>query len=550
MQETKKQKIIFNIFAVFLICILCFSITPITLQNDTFYTIKIGELISQNGIDMLDHFSWHYNLPYTYPHWLYDLSIYYIYNKFGLIGIYISTIVLSCILGISLFSTNTKISKNKYISLIVSLFTIFLLRDFIAARAQLVTFILFVLEILCIEQCIEKSQKRYLFFLLIIAILIANLHVAVWPFYFILFIPYIAEYLIFHILKVDFISIFRLYFRKLQKIFVKLKNKNIVQKKINFILEHKKEKLDKRIKKQANPFKIKIENKKFIKWLIIFVILAIFTGFITPIKQVPYTYLVKTMKGNTTQNINEHLPLTLIENKEMLIVFSLFFAILIFSNVKIKLRDLFMFFGLALLSFISRRQTSMFLIILGPAFIKFIVQIIENYNPKIYSFFNKFINKYYGKIITIILVIILGIVNLKAKQNDNFIDETCYPVQCSNYIKENFDINNIKIYNDYNYGSYLIFQDIPVFIDSRADLYAPEFNKNKDEEGENKGRDIFSDFLNISSIAVYYEDKFTEYGITHVLTQRNSKLNMLISRDSNYQLLYIDDYFVFYAIGK
>ena len=33
-----------------------------------------------NGIDMMDHFSFHTNLAYTYPHWLYDVCTYLIYN--------------------------------------------------------------------------------------------------------------------------------------------------------------------------------------------------------------------------------------------------------------------------------------------------------------------------------------------------------------------------------------------------------------------------------------------------------------------------------------
>jgi len=76
----KSLKINFNIFAILAIIIFCISITPITFQNDTYYTIKIGELISNDGIDMKDHFSWHENLDYTYPHWLYDLGTYQIYN--------------------------------------------------------------------------------------------------------------------------------------------------------------------------------------------------------------------------------------------------------------------------------------------------------------------------------------------------------------------------------------------------------------------------------------------------------------------------------------
>ena len=37
----------FTIIAVVLIAIFCIAITPVTLQNDTYYTIKIGEHIEE-----------------------------------------------------------------------------------------------------------------------------------------------------------------------------------------------------------------------------------------------------------------------------------------------------------------------------------------------------------------------------------------------------------------------------------------------------------------------------------------------------------------------
>ena len=76
--KNDKTKIKFNVMAIILIAIFCISIAPVTLQNDTFYTIKIGEYIINNGIDMHDPFSYH-DIGYTYPHWLYDTSIYLIY---------------------------------------------------------------------------------------------------------------------------------------------------------------------------------------------------------------------------------------------------------------------------------------------------------------------------------------------------------------------------------------------------------------------------------------------------------------------------------------
>ena len=95
----------------------------------------------------------------------------------------------------------------------------------------------------------------------------------------------------------------------------------------------------------------------------------------------------------------------------------------------------------------------------------------------------------------------------------------------------------MSIFNEYNYGSYLLFRGIPVFIDSRADLYTPEFNKDVN---------VFQDFINTSNINNYYENMFEKYDITHVLLYKNSKLNMFLSRDDNYMKLYSDDNFCFY----
>lgn len=157
----EKTKMKFNVLAIICIIIFAISLTPKTLQNDTFYTISVGEhIVETKGIDGQDAFAWT-DLKYTYPHWLYDVGIYLIYDAGGMTGIYISTVVLSCILGIALYVTNTKINKNNLFSFILTLGVMFLMKDFIAARAQLVTFILFVLEILCIESFLENKKKRY-----------------------------------------------------------------------------------------------------------------------------------------------------------------------------------------------------------------------------------------------------------------------------------------------------------------------------------------------------------------------------------------------------
>src|SRR5699024_7768323 len=74
---------------------------------------------------------------------------------------------------------------------------LYLLKPFICARAQLVTFILFILTIYFIEKFLETRKIRYAIGLIIIPILIANLHLATFYFYFILYLPYLAEFVIY-----------------------------------------------------------------------------------------------------------------------------------------------------------------------------------------------------------------------------------------------------------------------------------------------------------------------------------------------------------------
>jgi len=614
-QQEKKAKIRFNVLAIISIIIFCFALSPISLQNDTFYTIKIGELILQNGIDMKDHFSWHEDLPYTYPHWAYDVGIYLIYESgnnvgamlkdidfvkeqrkiqekydtlsedtdvneiletgtetanqkqnsgfianlantinntdFGMLFIYLSTVTLACILGILIYNIGRKLTKKDLVSFILTLAAMYLLKDFIAARAQLVSFILFALTILFIENFLQNKKKRYLVGLVLIAIILANIHIAVWPFFFVLFMPYIAEYLIACIVDLHIFSHISIFVEKskLKRFKSKNKQQEIIEKQEK-VLEDKQKRLEKvKAKTQQcreNPYKIKITKNKAVLWLILIMIICIFTGLLTPLGDAPYTYLIKTMQGNTTQSISEHLPLTLFNDKPTMIVLTLFLLILIFTDIKIKLSDLFMLAGLVFLSFMSRRQISLLLIMGGFIFQKLVSELINKYDKDNYEKVQIYFSTILGKLVIIAVICTLSLVVFMPKKGQKFINTSSYPVDAATYILENLDVENIKLYNEYNYGSYLLFRGIPVFIDSRADLYAPEFNGTKNENGKYEGRDIFSDYISISTIGTYYENKFETYEITHVICVTNSKLNMFLSRDDKYKELYKDSKFVIY----
>ena len=544
-----KSGIKFTILVVILIAIFCITLTPKTLQNDTFYTIKIGEHILKNGIDMQDPFSWHDNLAYTYPHWGYDLLTYIIYNLFSMDGIYITTCILSVILGITLYFVNSKLTKNKLISFVITIGSMYLIKSYIAARAQLVTFILFVLTIYLIEKFLDTKKKRYAVGLIIIPILIANMHCAVFPFYFILYLPYIAEYLIacFSEAIVYRKKSIKQLKNKIKKLSKDEKNKDKI-KELERELKEIEEKVDKikikRTKELQNPYKIKMTKNNNVKWLILVMIICLLTGLLTPLGTTPYTYLIKTMQGNTTQNINEHQPMTLANETEVMCTLVILLALLIFTKAKIRLCDLFMLGGLFYLMIATKRQVTMFVLINSVVLNRLILSALAEHTKIIIKEVEEKITNIIGILIITIIMLVFSYNMLKNKINDEYIDEASYPVQACDYILNNIDLGKARFYNEYNYGSYMLYRGIPVFIDSRADLYDPKFSGKKD--------DIFMDFIETSGISKFYEDIFNKYKITHIINYKKSKMNMIITKtgDKKYEELYSDDYFVVYKINE
>ena len=502
-----------NFILTILIILFCLSISPITMQNDTYYTIAIGEHILENGIDMKDPFSWHENLPYTYPHWGYDVATYLIYSvgqaisaeTGGYFAIYLVTAILAAVLGVSLFKINKKISNNTLISFVITLLAIYSLKAYIAARAQLVTFILFIFEIYFIEMFLQKPKKRYVLGLIAIPTLIANLHVAVWWFYFILYMPYIAEYIMAKISKSE------------EKIIYD---------------------------------RIQVTKNKNVKYLILIMIICLFTGLLTPLGTTPYTYLVKTMIGDTTGNINEHLPMTIINHTEVLAALIVIILIFVCTKAKLKLADAFMLCGLILLMLYTRRQESLFFLVGSIIVNKILLEALEKYKEGGIQILEKILLSKVPIALISLLVVILSVHFIVQKDGNTFVNESSYPVQASEWILENLDLSNVRLFNEYNYGSYLLYKGIPVFIDSRADLYAPEFNTltGKIEDGKN----IFMDFIDVSNINVFYEDTFEKYDITHVILYKNSKMNLIIANtnDGTYNCIYEDEYFTLYEIKE
>lgn len=487
----------FYVLLIVSIILLAVILTVKPFQNDTFYTIKVGEQIFKTGVDMKEHFSFIGNLSYTYPHWLYDAFIYSIYNFFGFAGIYVSTIVLTIILLSVMYVTVNNLVKDRGLSYSLVILLGFTLKEFITARAQLVSYILLLLIIYFIEKLRDTNKKKYSVYILISAILIANLHTALWPFVFVLFLPFLVSDIVY------------------------------------FIKEKNKDKLDKYIKERnLTESRIEVEEARNTKTILYTFIITIFTGFLTPNRFVSFTYFIKTNMGITMEHISEHLPTTIDKRPELFIILGILIFILLQSDMKIKLRDLFFIVGLSLLAFMSKRSYALFAILS----LFSIARILKTYLDKRMIRFN-LVDVFNNKVIFTVLLLLFTFSVLLiggSEMSKVYVNKTKYPKEASEFILENLDVKNIRIYNEYNFGSYLLYKGIPVFIDSRADLYTEEFNP---------GCEVFKDGIGLFK---RYKEVFRKYDITHVIIYNTNKLKLVLDMDANFESIYRDDYFTVY----
>ena len=83
-----------------------------------------------------------------------------------------------------------------------------------------------------------------------------------------------------------------------------------------------------------------------------------------------------------------------------------------------------------------------------------------------------------------------------------------------------------RLFNMYNYGGDLVYNNIPVFIDGRADLYS-KFN--------------FLDYLNIADAKSNYKDLIDAYDFDYLLVDGNYPIKGYLDNNLDYELIYSRD---------
>ena len=486
-----KNKKLYIVFSMLLIVIILMTVTK-EMQNDTFFTIATGEHILQEGYDNVDHLTWHENLGFYKLRWAFDVAIAFIYNTFGFAGIYAFVVIIASLTVLSLFNILLKQKNNIVLSFIATVISMLLMTSnwSFTARGQIISYLLLLLEIYFIEKMISTKQKRYYIIFLVISALIVNFHASVWYMTIILVLPYLAEAIMHKIMK----------------------NKNLEKSKI--ILE---------------PISIKM--------LIIAILCLVLGSFISPIGTYTYTYMFKVIGGISSTFISELQQTDIISSIGMILGLIVIDILMLATKSKMKLSDILLFFGLYFMAILARRNQA-FLYLFGTIpVVRLITNFFETYDTEnILEKLNNFFSKNWVLGCTTIVIVIGLSSNMVTRIREKYVNEKKYPVEAVNFIKENLDYINLRIYNSFNYGSYLELSGIPAFVDSRSEIFTEEFNNVT----------ILKDWLETSRGNVNYNDTFAKYEIDYAIVEDKEIINTYISADENYEKVFDDETFSIY----
>lgn len=390
--------------------------------NDFWWHVKVGEWICDNKvIPTHDIFSWYgmeKNIPWTAHEWLADVFFFKLFNYTGEVGIYFFSIV--CAFGIStlvLLQIRKYICKNILISSIYFFMLSISLTLFVYGRPHVFSYFFLFIELKLIYDFLENEYSKKIYLLPIVACLWSNMHGGSSNLSYILCIATIVS------------------------LVCKVKIGRIETEEVDI---------------------------KKIKSLIVVSVMTFAGLMVNPIGLKVLIYPYESLGDNVMMTLISEwqAPDAKLIGNLVLYYLPIFLLTIGFisENIKVRLRDIIIMLIFLFLFFRSARFIMLWYI--AAAFYAF--PYIPQCKVKDTSMRNK---KILFTSISCVCIVIFGIcfTSVIQKTTSGNIIRTVLEGDMIEAIKED---NPDRLFNDYNAGESLIYNNIEVFFDARADLYS------------------------------------------------------------------------------
>lgn len=202
----------------------------------------------------------------------------------------------------------------------------------------------------------------------------------------------------------------------------------------------------------------------------------------------------------------------------------------IYSRARPTWSDLLLFGGTAAAGLLSARNIPFFAIIAAPIIAR---HLLLSAGPRTYPLLSgqaapPALSRSMSLLHTAVLVLALLVTLLwtaaKLEGNETAIAAR-YPVTAVDYLEQS-GLAATRGYNSYNWGGYLIWRGLPVFVDGRADVYGDTF--------------LFY-YLRTFDVTENWQEPLDQFGVQYVLMERGSALTILLAASRQWQEVYRDE---------
>lgn len=518
-------------------------ITP-AMDNDIWFILNSGRYVLANGIPVVEPFTVHEGLHFVLQQWLTDVLYWEIYRYAGMGGL----LCMLHIVGVALIYAYYRLVKsvsrgNESIAIILSTITgILVCAAFVRSRPQILSSLIFILEIFCMESYLQKQEKKYILWLPILSLMLINLHAAMWPMLIVFLLPYLLE--------------------------------NLLQKKM--------------------PQQFAAEQVLGVYPFLGAIGSIILFGFINPYGWEAMSYVFRSYgyeEINMAVDEMNALSINFISGK---IYFAIFLGmIIIYARKSLPIRYVLLSAGTMYMALTAARSIFLFLVI-GTAPLAFVYRACKGIkepddaeqkkkNIRIRlilivllagSLFIFGVRKYdeiYKNILALpwvcwyLIPVGMGIVLLKeicywkeyalrqhAKRVLGMLLVCClveiifslmgYKVQEFNkkppvasaieFLLKQDDPKNIRLWTDYDQGGIAEFMGIKCYIDPRAEVFLKENNQQKD---------IFHEYVSLELGQLHYREFIKRYQFSYYLTTDKDILYTYLANDPDYQIIYEEE---------
>jgi hypothetical protein len=431
----------------------CFFIR-FSLDNDAYWLIQAGRVVLHQGIPTTDPLTFHSGLNYVMQQWLSAVCFASIYDTFGIVGMIMVVLIVFITMTLLIQRLCFLISNNEFVSYVVTIMSVIVLWPFMTTRPFLISLLIFLIEILVLEKVVQSRKYHFLTALPLLSVLLVNFQAALWPFFFVVFIPYLFDSFKFHF------------------------------------------------------WFIKGEGYPRIKILAVFVA-SLLAGFLNPYGLKSMTYLFRSYGHSSISTNVMEMQSPNFQTASGFFVFAILFAVvlilIISKNSMLKLRYALLMLGTGFMALSSLRNLSLFAVC-GMPMLAFVIRDLHPGTVAAKKISLKIQIALSAAYIVIVLVCFaISLSDSVKHQNEGL------PNDAIAFIQKVYKSDDIRLFTDYNWGGYSEFKGLKPFIDARAEVFLKVNNGKGDILDDllavDSGRLYYTDFINKYRLNVFLLEK-------------------------------------------